>query len=233
VHDASLRVPLIIAGPDATPRVDRALARLEDMAPTLLALARVPRKEWPPFDGMDISARILGGDSAAPTTAVAESGGALLPETFTYLVSGHAGDRQCTNGSRFSLCVDRGGEEHLFDHVADPFLERDVSAAHPDARAALRAIRSRWPPGLARERTLRNDRYKLVERPRPQGGWSVELYDLAADSAERRDLAIEQPALAERLRVELDAAFAGVAPAPAAELDPRDLEALRALGYVR
>ena len=233
VHDASLRVPLIVAGPGIEPRVDRAIARLEDVAPTLLALARVPAAEWPPFDGMDLSSRLLAGGDASPESAIAESGGALLPETFLYLASGNPGDRQCINGSRFSLCVDPGGEQHLYDHVADPFLKRDVSALHPDVEAALLAVKARWPAGQARERTLRTARYKLVERPRPQGGWRAELYDLEGDPGETRDLAVEQPELTERLRGELDAAFASVAPPPAIELGARELEALRALGYVR
>ena len=238
VHDASLRVPLIVAGPGVEPRVDRGIARLEDLAPTLLALARVPPTEWPAFDGVDLSARLMkdaappaGADT--PETAIAESGGALLPETFVYLASGHPGDRQCINGSRFSLCVDPGGEPRLYDHVADPFLKEDVSASHPEVRAALLAVKARWPPGQARERTLRTERYKLVERPRPQGGWRPALYDLETDPLERRDLAAEQPELAERLRGRLDAAFAAVPAPPALELEPRELDALRALGYVR
>jgi arylsulfatase len=238
VNDASLRVPLIVAGPGVEPRVDRGIARLEDLAPTLLALTRVPSAEWPPFDGVDLSARVIahGATSrggASPETAIAESGAALLPETFVYLTSGHPGDRQCVNGSRFSLCVDPGGEPRLYDHAADPFLKEDVSASHPDARAALLAVKARWPAGQARERTLRTTRYKLVERPRPQGGWRSALYDLEADPGEKRDLADEQPELAQRLRQQLDGAFASVPAPPALELEPRELEALRALGYVR
>jgi arylsulfatase A-like enzyme len=233
VHDASLRVPLIVAGPGVEPRVDRAIARLEDLAPTLLALARVPTAEWPPFDGMDLSSRLLSGGGASPESAVAESGGALLPESFFYLASGHPGDRQCINGSRFSLCVDPGGGQCLYDHVSDPFLRHDLSAGHPDVMAALLAVKARWPAGQARERTLRTARYKLVERPRLEGGWRAELYDLEADPGETRDLAVERPELSERLRGELDASFASVEPPPALELAPRELEALRALGYVR
>ncbi|HEX2464924.1 MAG TPA: sulfatase [Thermoanaerobaculia bacterium] len=233
VHDSSLRVPLLVAGPGIEPRVDRAIARLEDLTPTLLALARVPSSEWPAFDGMDLSSRLLTGGETSPGSAIAESGGALLPETFLYLASGHPGDRQCINGSRFSLCVDPGGEPRLYDHVADPFLEHDVSARHPDVMAALLAVKARWPAGQARERTLRTALYKLVERPRPQGGWRPELYDLEADPGETRDLAAERPELTERLRGQLDAAFAAVEPPRALELEPRELEALRALGYLR
>ena len=108
--------------------------------------------------------------------------------------------------------------------------------------AKAQAARSGGPPLASthsstfapdRERTLRTDRYKVVERPSHDGGWRVELYDLAADPAERRDLAEEQPELASRLRAELDAVFAEVEPPPARELEPEELAALRALGYVR
>jgi arylsulfatase len=236
VHDASLRVPLLIAGPGIEPRRDRGVARLEDLPPTLLALLGVPPADWPPFDGADLSPRLLGSRASAaaePPSAIAESGGALLPETFTYLRSGRPGDRQCTNGSRFSLCVDPGAEPRLYDHLADPLLERDVSARFPAVKAALETVARRWPLGEARERTLRTTRYKLVERPRPEGGWSAALYDLEADPGETRDLAAGDPELAARLRRELDAAFRDVEAAAPPELEPRELEALRALGYVR
>jgi arylsulfatase len=263
VHDASLRVPLIVAGPRVGSRIDTGLARLEDLAPTLLSLAGVAPEQWPAFDGVDLSPRLFrsGGDanedtssvtgtedrdgarrrvpsrartrSDGPRAAVAESGAALLPQSFRYLSSGRPGDLQCVNGARFSLCVEPRGEPRLYDHVADPFLERDVSREHPEVRDALAAVRQQWAPGAARERTLRTERWKLVETPMPAGGWSAALYDLDADPSETRDVAAERPQLVERMRAELAAAFAD-APAPVAhELEPRELEALRALGYVR
>jgi arylsulfatase A-like enzyme len=235
VHDASLRVPLVVAGPGIVPGVDSRPARLEDLAPTLLALAGVPAEEWPAFDGVDLSARLVGGRPAPgrAAVAVAESGGALFPETFTYLASGRAGGLQCVNGPRFSLCTEPKQEPRLYDHVADPFLERDVSAEFPDVREALAAVRGRWPPGAARERALRTEHHKLVARPRPQGGWAYSLYDLAVDPGETRDLAAEQPELAARMQRELEAAFAEVGAPADPELTPRELELLRALGYVR
>jgi len=256
VHDASLRVPLLVAGPGIPPGVDAGVARLEDLAPTLLALAGVPVGDWPPFDGVDLSPRLFdeeaggggrkgeggGRDGAAlgpragrgsAPAAVAESGGALFPEAFTHLASGRPGALQCINGERFSLCAEPRGEPRLYDHVADPFLERDLSAEFPEVREGLLAIRRRWPPGLARQRALRTERFKLVERPRPEGGWTAALYDLAEDPGETKDLSAERPDLVAGMRRELEAAFAGSEAPAAAELTPKEVETLRALGYLR
>ncbi len=68
-------------------------------------------------------------------------------------------------------------------------------------------------------------------------GWKLygeRLFDLAADPAERADVAAEHPETVEALRRLLaEATAAGpVAPAPAAEPDPRLLRELEALGYV-
>ncbi|HVR27890.1 MAG TPA: sulfatase [Thermoanaerobaculia bacterium] len=243
VHDASLRVPLLVAGPGIEPGIDAGVARLEDLAPTLLALAGVPAEQWPVFDGVDLSPRLLGAGAMAGgrdpdrgrtvRSAVAEGGGALLPETFTYLTSGRPGDLECVNGPRYSLCGEPGGEPRLYDHVTDPFLELDLSAELPEVRAGLDAVRRRWPPGRARERALRTERFKLVERPRPEGGWTAALYDLADDPQETRDLAAERPELTARMRAELEAALGDAAESPPAELTRSEIEALRALGYVR
>lgn len=66
---------------------------------------------------------------------------------------------------------------------------------------------------------------KFVLAPRP------ELYDLAADPRELRDLAARRPAEAATLRRELERRRAGDAPEPA-PLDAERAETLRSLGYV-
>jgi arylsulfatase A-like enzyme/Flp pilus assembly protein TadD len=67
---------------------------------------------------------------------------------------------------------------------------------------------------------------KFVEAPRP------ELYDLAADPHETRDLARERPSDAARLRSALAAFRRAERAGSAAPIDPGSAEKLRALGYV-
>lgn len=82
---------------------------------------------------------------------------------------------------------------------------------------------------------VRLGRYKL----RVRRGGGRELYDLAADPWERRDLLAEEPRTARRLERELErwleqekALAQAVAQASTRELPPEVLEELRALGYL-
>ncbi len=83
-----------------------------------------------------------------------------------------------------------------------------------------------WSPLFA----IRDDRFKLIEGPFP------ELYDLAADPDESRNLAAEQPELVSRMRARIrsvrDASDASSARAGAIMPDDDDLHRLEALGYV-
>jgi arylsulfatase A-like enzyme/predicted Zn-dependent protease len=80
--------------------------------------------------------------------------------------------------------------------------------------------------GWAPLRAMRHGAWKLIEAPRP------ELYDLAADPGETRNLFAAQAARAESLRRLLDRAESlPAASAPRLE-DPEAMERLRALGYV-
>jgi arylsulfatase A-like enzyme len=77
------------------------------------------------------------------------------------------------------------------------------------------------------------DRYKLI-RSSPSG--AIELYDLAEDPFERRDLASSKPGIVRKLVAELDAflEFAeanSVNPEEKIRLDEEELEKLKALGY--
>jgi arylsulfatase A-like enzyme/Flp pilus assembly protein TadD len=78
-------------------------------------------------------------------------------------------------------------------------------------------------------RMLREGRWKYIQAPRP------ELYDLARDPAEERNLADEQPARAAALRGALQARLErekASAPADASAIPPDLLEKLGALGYL-
>jgi choline-sulfatase len=79
--------------------------------------------------------------------------------------------------------------------------------------------------GFAPLRSLRVGALKYIDAPRP------ELYDLAGDAGETRDLAAARPADVERMRAALAAARQG-ARASSGAADPAVAERLRALGYV-
>jgi arylsulfatase A-like enzyme/parvulin-like peptidyl-prolyl isomerase len=81
--------------------------------------------------------------------------------------------------------------------------------------------------GWASLRSLIEGRLKLIEAPQ------IELYDLAADPGETRNLAAERAQDVERLRQRLEV-LAGASPAarPAPAVDSETLRALGALGYV-
>jgi arylsulfatase len=238
VHDASLRVPLIIAGPGVLKGVvDEQVFRLEDLLPTLLSLLRVSDSQLPITDGRDLSARILDRPVAAypeEPVALAESGSALNVPYFNQLFCGRVGDRSCVNGPEFSLCGYAGGEPSLYHTTLDPHLTIDVSDEFPRERQHLLAASRHWAPEEARERTARTARLKLVEYPRLGGGYRRALYDLRADSLEMEvDVSGAHPAALRRLVAALDAWAATISPPsmPAAR-DETVLQSLRSLGYI-
>ncbi len=85
------------------------------------------------------------------------------------------------------------------------------------------------------ETAVRSGRHKLIRRHAPLP--AIELYDLAADPQEQRDLAESEAALRARLSAALQSAL-DAAPARAAEgqetvpADPELIERLRSLGYL-
>jgi arylsulfatase A-like enzyme/tetratricopeptide (TPR) repeat protein len=126
VYEATLRVPLIVAGPGVSAGVvSRATARGIDLFPTLLDLA-----------GVAVPGGVEG-RSLRPAL-----GGAALPDApvygeslFTRLNLGWAPLHSWRSG-RFKL-VDAPRPE-LFDLAADPGETKDVAAAHPDQVESLR-----------------------------------------------------------------------------------------------
>lgn len=224
LHDAALRVPLVVAGPGVVPGRDDGVARLEDVAPTILDLAGVAPGAR---DGTSLAPRLRGGASGGPTVALVESGSALHVGLHGYLVSGRA-RRWCLNDARFAWCQLPKQGAALYDHVADPDLTTPIS--NPEVAARLKAAAARWPPESARRLAARTDRFKLVASPALDGGYAWALYDLA-DPAELHDVAAAHPDVVAELR----AAIEGWADRPlprAAERSDAEIEALRSLGYV-
>jgi hypothetical protein len=235
VHDASLRVPLIVAGPSIRVGTDDAVFRLEDLMPTLLSLLGVPGRDALAFDGLDLSSRLgpwawlgLGEDPIA----LAESGTMFQVKFSRNLVTGRRGGFSCLHHGAYSLCQRRGEAPELFDHDQDPGFTVDLSEAKPDVFRELLESSRIWPPESARERTARTTRFKLVEYPRLKGGYRSALYDLAADPSETRDVRDEYPEIAVRLQRFLDEWTAGLPREEPPERSREELEALRALGYI-
>lgn len=237
VHDSSLRVPLIVTGAGPPGRVDRGVARLEDLMPTLLSLLGEPRPAWPDMDGVDLSRRLGGarflGTGAEPT-GLAESGSDLYVESSQQVRSGRPRGLSCLNALRFSLCEKPGWDwPRLFDRASDPELRRDVSDLNRREKRRLMQARRLWPAGEARQRTARTALFKLVEHPRWEGGYERRLYDLRADPGETRDLGRARPDLVQRLGKDLGLWTAAIARAAQGAPDPEQLEGLRALGYIQ
>ena len=82
--------------------------------------------------------------------------------------------------------------------------------------------------GWAPLRALRADRYKLIEGPR------AELYDLASDPGEERNVLSDHPTVVAAMRRRLSAFDAGPEPgvAPGGEVDKAVLDRMASLGYV-
>ncbi len=98
----------------------------------------------------------------------------------------------------------------------------------PGASAREAYAESQYPAtfGWSSLRSFRIGDLKLIDAPRP------ELFDLAADPREERDLAAERPDAVERLRRAIRAMRERARPPSAATLDSASEERLRALGYV-
>ena len=94
--------------------------------------------------------------------------------------------------------------------------------------AYAEAVYPRYHYGWSDLRSLTSGRFKFIEAPRP------ELYDLAQDPGETRNLYDERRALADRMAAALKAADSGRGTdvKPAVDVDPDTRARLAALGYV-
>jgi hypothetical protein len=135
-YGATMDVPLVLAGPGIAPgRRDDRVAVLEDLAPTLRRLSRLPPREG---DGVDLRGR------REPRVVAGES-------LYAYRLYTWA-QQSCAFDGRYSL-VDGGARVELFDRDRDP-AER-TPLADPASLAAYerldRAIRAYQAPGAARQ----------------------------------------------------------------------------------
>lgn len=130
-------------------------------------------------------------------------------------------------GLDLSKLLVAGGRHELAErpllHLGDFLLIHDEN---PRQRVEGRA--GRW---LA----YREEGFKLIRVPQPDGSFEEELYDLVADPTESVDLASREPERVEAMRRSLAALIESYENAPEGEVDGPDadsLDALRSLGYV-
>ena len=214
VHDAALRIPLIIAGTGVTPHKDSGVARLEDVAPTVLAAAGLP--PLADTDGADLSSRLAGASPDRSLIALAESGNALHVRFFSTMRSGRPRRQLCLNDPPWSLCAKAKTPPRLYNHVEDPSLQQDLSTQHPDVASALLAAAARWPE-TARQRTARTQGVKLTAYPQLDGDYRYETLLLQQAGTARPTAPLQRAILS----------------LPLQHAEPVDHEdALRALGYI-
>ena len=98
--------------------------------------------------------------------------------------------------------------------------------AIPEQGLYAEALYPRYHFGWSELYALTDARYRFIRAPRD------ELYDVAQDAAERRNLAPGRPQTANAMRQALDRLLAGAAIDAPAAVSEDDRERLRALGYV-
>jgi len=238
LHEASLRVPLILAGPGLPVgrRMDD-LVTLQDLAPTLLGRLGLDPPPEVAFDGVDLGPLLgwspLSRLRRAPRSEVfAESGSALMEHNVLYLRSGRAEGMHCLNVRRWSLCGRPGETPRLYDHEVDPDLTVDLSAREPETFEAMRAWSELWSPEEARSRAVLARRLELVELPVARGGYRRVLHELGAGEGRGgRDASARYPDEWRELGRRLEAWTAGLPQPVPPRRSEEDLRRLRALGY--
>jgi len=232
VHDASLRVPLVIAGPDVPVGRSNKIARLEDIMPTVLTLVGLQDLSEDELDGRSLTDVWSGSDTQE--WALAESGSALHARLSNYLVSGRSDRLHCIHGPQYSLCGHPNRPYKLFDRSVDIGLRHNLVSEMPEVAQRLRVAWSRWPVERTRQRAVRSHRFSLVSTPQLTGDYDLSLYDHLADPGLSDDVQSEYPEVFAQMEAvmmlwstELDEANVVI---PDRSVDQE--EALRSLGYI-
>ena len=249
VYDASMRIPLIFRWPGriAAGRRVAAPASLLDLLPTLLTLLDLPAPDGAEFEGMDLAPLLTGSPNEIPDglrgrVVLGESGSALLPQNPLRHLGGTLTEKSETasylrHGKWVVQRLRESGAVRLHDAERDPLLERDVSRRHPDLLRELTTLLDATPILAGRWRMARDERWKLIRIPESKRvRW--ELYDLASDPHETRNVAARRPQEVRRLRRHLEQWIAGIPAEPVAgrEMTAEEIDAvrerLRSLGYI-
>jgi arylsulfatase A-like enzyme len=147
VWDEHLRVPLLMRVPGQAPRRVEALASIEDVLPTLLAMLEIPSAE-------EFLAQASGVDALAAGTGERSL---LAQSSLRVEREGHERSYALTT-RRWKLIAAPGDEPQLYDHERDPHELEGVADAHPDVVRALAAELERRVAELERRgRGLRSE----------------------------------------------------------------------------
>ncbi|MGB5702668.1 MAG: hypothetical protein WBM48_07620 [Polyangiales bacterium] len=149
------------------------------------------------------------------------------------MLSGRPRTGYCINKGRDSLCwLSNVIKPMLFDRESDDAQGKDLRHEKPELYAEMLRARERWKPGMTRERSVSDGRFKLVERPRFEGGYSRTLYDTHADPAETKDVQKAQPEALEKLSRALSDWTADIPGYTQEALSDETEAQLKALGYI-
>lgn len=237
VHDAGLRVPLIVTGRGVRQaKQEDTPVRLIDLPPTIFTMLGLTFPEnAPEMDGTDYGRVLWKGSTTRTPGALAfsESGGALIVDDYTALLSGRPRTGYCLNQDAYSLCWKGRKAPALYDRSQDLDMTQDLRDKEPARYLALVQAKDRWEPGKTRQRAVSSGRLKLVERPRLGGGYDRSLYDLLADYSETKDVREQFPEDFARLSAALDIWLEGVPGYVPEALTNEEEAQLKALGYVQ
>lgn len=180
VYEGGVLVPGLIEWPARIPqpRTSSVRASTSDLLPTLCALTGQPLPNRP-LDGVDLSSAIDGTMTERPNP----------------------------------ICIWEFDSAHLAGASREPYIDPELQEGTTPlvkrmAGKATRDFRNDRHPVIADDdylgpRAIIDGEYKLVLHEQRNGGVQRELFDLAADPAERSNLIDRQPALAEKLQARL------------------------------
>ena len=234
VHDSAVRIPLILVGPDIDARVESGLFSLEDLMPTLLGLLEVPPASRPSMDGTDFSERIQNKRviAAASRLLYAESANTNKPPAFALPFQPNRMQEACRFTATQDDCSRFGGVGELLTAMRNVNTVTHELPQSPTLTRATQRIQERFKAGEARQRSVRDGDFKLVQAPRANGGFQRSLFNLRLDPLETRDASQDHPEQRAELDSQLDAWLREIPEATRHSPSPQQTELLKNLGYL-
>ena len=184
VWDNGIRSPLLVRWPGKIkPGIRKQPVGVEDVLPTLLELAQIPKKTHPehfPFAGRSFCAslddrwfaddrdifRLASGGPGTPSAGkgtVVEVSGIDYRSLHTILRSG-----------KYKFHHLPGGEFRLYDMEKDPVEQNDLSEKMPERTVAMeKRCRAQWDDIAARDRTFPMRQLKINNADRPRKAWKI------------------------------------------------------------